>query len=423
MSLSLCRFPQPWKVGEIIPISKKPLPKVDNDLRPVTLTAILAKCFERIVLPKIKLHVMPLIDKLQFAYLPSRSTEDAINYMIHEVTQHLEVAGTCVRCMYIDYSSAFNTMQPHLLIKTLDRYMVPARLQLLVLDFLTNRSQYVRTSTEISSTITINTGAPQGCVLSAFLFILYTNDMSMNNNECKIIKYADDTVILGLIRNDHVLPYNAAVSYVNDWCKDNFLDLNVDKTKEMIFDFRLNSPILVPVRIQDVDVQTVKTYKYLGVNIQSNLKWDVHVNAQTKKANKRLYHLRCLRKLQVDKTIMTLFYNTVISSILIYVITVWYESCGVQLRKNLLKIRKRTVRIIQADSNTNAVEDFSSIHRDKCIRLARKIAIDQLHPLNYCFTLLPHRIRYALPRCRTSRYRNTFVPTAIRLLNDIVQRT
>ena len=46
ISLDLCRMSNLWKISEIIPVNKKPLPKVDNDLRPVTLTAILAKCFE-----------------------------------------------------------------------------------------------------------------------------------------------------------------------------------------------------------------------------------------------------------------------------------------------------------------------------------------------------------------------------------------
>ena len=42
-SVEQCQMPNLWKIGEIIPVNKKPFPKVDNDLRPVTLTAILAK--------------------------------------------------------------------------------------------------------------------------------------------------------------------------------------------------------------------------------------------------------------------------------------------------------------------------------------------------------------------------------------------
>ena len=148
-------MPALWKIGEIVPVQKKPLPKVDNDLRPVTLTAILAKYFERALLPKITTHTQPVMDKMQFAYQANRSTDDAIITLIHEIAQHLDGDSTYARSLFIGYSSAFNTMQPHILISRLAEYNIPARLQLLVLDFLTNRQQYVRTECEISSTITI----------------------------------------------------------------------------------------------------------------------------------------------------------------------------------------------------------------------------------------------------------------------------
>ena len=154
------------------------------------------KCFERAVLPKISSCTKPIMDSLQFAYQANRSTDDGIITLNHEIAQHLDGNHTYARCLFIDYSSAFNTMQPHILINRLAAYNVPARLQLIVLDFLTNRHQYVRTASEISSAIPINTGAPQGCVLSAFLFIVYTNALSLCSRFCKIIKYADDTVVI-----------------------------------------------------------------------------------------------------------------------------------------------------------------------------------------------------------------------------------
>ena len=85
-----CVMPTLWIIGEIIPVQKKPFPKVDNVLRPVTLTAILAKCFERTLLPKITTHTQPVMDKLQFTYQANRSTDDAIITVIHEIAQHLE---------------------------------------------------------------------------------------------------------------------------------------------------------------------------------------------------------------------------------------------------------------------------------------------------------------------------------------------
>ena len=280
---------------------------MDNDLRPVTLTSILGKCFERVILPKISTCTKPIMDKMQFAYLPNRSTDDATITLIHELSQHLDRGSNYARCLFIDYSSAFNTIQPHILINRLQEYNAPARLQLFILDFLTNKKQYVRTDTELSSATVINTGAPQGCVLSAFLFILYTNALSLCSATCKIIKYADDTVIVGLINNDDELEYRDTVSYVTTWCNDNHLNLNVSKTKEMIFENRKKPNHKEPILINNIPVSLVPSYKYLGVTIQNNLKWDEHISAQVKKADNRMYFVRRLRKMNIDNKILCLF--------------------------------------------------------------------------------------------------------------------
>ena len=129
-------------------------------------------------------------------------------------------------------------MQPHVLINRLTDYNIPARFQLFVLDFLINRKQYVRTDIEHSSTINVNTGVPQGCVLSAFLFIISTSPLSLCSQTRKIIKYADDTAVLGLINNDNEHEYKNTISFVSNWCYENFLGLNVLKTKEMVINNR-----------------------------------------------------------------------------------------------------------------------------------------------------------------------------------------
>ena len=172
------------------------------------------------------------------------------------------------------HSSAFNTMQPHILISRLAEYNIPARLHLLVLDFLTNRQQYVWTECEISSTIAINTGTPQGCVLSAFVSIVYTNALSLSSENCKIKKYAGDTVVIGLISDNNKEEYKSTIDYVSHWCADHFLDLNASKTNEIIFDMRKNKNSKEPVIINNTSVALVQSYKYLGATIHENLKWN-----------------------------------------------------------------------------------------------------------------------------------------------------
>ena len=72
--------------------------------------------------------------------------------------------------LFIDFSSAFNTIIPQQLIQKLDRLGMNTTLCNWLLDFLTGRPQAVRVGGNTSSTITLNTGAPQGCVLSPLLF-------------------------------------------------------------------------------------------------------------------------------------------------------------------------------------------------------------------------------------------------------------
>jgi hypothetical protein len=109
--------------------------------------------------------------------------------------------------LFIDYSSAFNTIVPTNLITKLSTLGLNTSLCNWILDFLMGRPQVVRVRNNTSATLILNTGASQGCVLSPLLYSLLTDDCLAKHDSKTIIKFADEATVVGLITgNDETVP-------------------------------------------------------------------------------------------------------------------------------------------------------------------------------------------------------------------------
>ncbi|CDQ86081.1 unnamed protein product [Oncorhynchus mykiss] len=151
--------------------------------------------------------------------------------------------------LFIDYNSAFNTIVPSKLVIKLETLGLDPALCNWVLEFLTGRTQVVRVGNNISTLLILNTGAPQGCVLSPLLYSLFTHDCVAMHASNSIIKFADNTTVVGLITNNDETAYREEVRALGVWCQENNLTLNVNKTKEMIVDFRKQQREQPPIHI------------------------------------------------------------------------------------------------------------------------------------------------------------------------------
>ncbi|KAI5607308.1 hypothetical protein C0J50_7060 [Silurus asotus] len=289
--------PSCFKQSTIVPVPKKPQPACLNDYRPVALTSVVIKCFERLVRDFITASIPDTLDPLQFAYRQNRSTEDAIAHLLHTTNSHLDQRnGNYTKMLFVDYSSAFNTIISFTLTSKLEVLGLSLPLCQWISNFLTDRPQAVRVGKHTSSTLTLSAGAPQGCVLSPLLYSLYTHDCKATSNSTTIIKFADDTVVVGLISNNDEMAYLQEVKNLERLCQENNLLLNVSKTKELIVDFSTKQErSYQPLNICRTPVERVDSFRYLGVHITQDLSWSCHINTLVKKARQRLYHLRRLR--------------------------------------------------------------------------------------------------------------------------------
>jgi len=148
------------------------------------------KVFERLLKSIISPSIASTTDPLQFAYHSNRSTEDAIFHVLHTTVRHMDKKQSNYgRLLFFDYSSEFNTIVPYRLFTKLRDLKLNSWLSALVLEFLTGRSQVVRVGNCISNSITVNTGAPQGCVPTPLLYSLYTHDYVATHGSNAIIKF------------------------------------------------------------------------------------------------------------------------------------------------------------------------------------------------------------------------------------------
>ncbi|KAL0161696.1 hypothetical protein M9458_045421, partial [Cirrhinus mrigala] len=365
-SLELCEVPSCFKRSTIIPIPKKPKITELIDYRPVALTSVVMKSFEKLVLAYLKNITGSLLDPLQFAYRANRSVDDAVNIGLHFILQYLDKTGNYVRILFVDFSSAFSTIIPTLLQSKLAQLSVPSSICQWITSFLTDSQQL----------------------------------------------FADDTTLIGLINDGDESAYRQEVKEVAVWCSHNNLELNTLKTVEMTVDFRRNPPALPPLTIMDSTVTSVETFRFLGTTLTQNLKWDYHIDLIVKKAQQRLYFLRQLRKFNLPKELLKQFYSAIIESILCTSITVWFSSATKTVLRRLQSIVRTAERIIGTTLPT-----LQELYSSRVSKRAGKIILDPSHPAHILFELLPSGRGYRARTTKTARHRKSFFPQAIYLMN------
>lgn len=147
--------------------------------------------------------------------------------------------GRVIMWTRIMHNSAFNSIIPSKLTKTLeDLGLNPSQCQF-ISNLLTKRPQVVRVGKHVLSSLTLSNGAPQSCVLSPLRYSLYTYDCLATSNSTTMVKFADNTVVLGLISGKDEKAYLEEIKILENWCWDNNLLLNINKTKALIVDFSI----------------------------------------------------------------------------------------------------------------------------------------------------------------------------------------
>ena len=145
------------------------------------------------------------LDTFQFAYKPKRGTEDATLMLLDTVTKQLDSTHPQTRILFMDFSSAFNTVNNNTLLHRLSDLQVHPTLILWIKDFLKDRPQHMLSNGFTSSTLTLKTGLTRGCVQSPILFTAYTSTITSSSKAVTLFKYADDMALVAHLTDTQTL--------------------------------------------------------------------------------------------------------------------------------------------------------------------------------------------------------------------------
>ena len=168
-----------------------------------------------------------------------------------------------------------------------------------------------------------------------------------------------------------------------------------------------------PVIIGGSIIEQVSSYKYLGVQIDNQLKWTFQVEQLCNQLAQRLHFLRRLRMFGVSTNVMLTFYNSVLGSLIRYGMAVWYGSLSVQLKNKVNNLVKLAMKVM----GQRTYASLQSLYEERVLSLAGSILRDPSHILYSEYELLPSRKRFRVYKCKSNCLKLSFIPTSINLLN------
>ena len=424
-----------WKLANVLPLFKKGDVTELNNYRPVSLLPCVSKILERIVFKNLFNYIRDnkLISPHQSGFQPGDSTTNQLSYLYHVFAKALDTKKD-VRVVFCDISKAFDRVWHQGLLFKLSSMGVGGGLLAFLKDYLSDRQQRVVIEGQASEKGCINAGVPQGSVLGPLLFLIYINDLTIGIRS-NVKLFADDTSLFIEVEDpvESAETLNSDLDHIDNWAKKWLVNFSPSKTKLMTCSFKsVNHP---DICFGGTILQGTATHKHLGLTLSSNLGWSPHVTNVLESASPLADVLKGL-KYKVDKRTLEQIYLSFIRPKLEYACHIW-DNCNqgdsVALENFQHNIARTVCGARKGTSHAlinNELNWPTLAERRKGIKLKNFIRIVDGDVPQYLSDLLPARIGSVRPnsrnadnfysiKSRTETFRNSFIPSTIRLWNSL----
>ena len=273
-------IPKIWKTANVIALHKKGSKTDFRNYRPISLTCIICKVYEKLVRAHILKHVDRKISRQQHGFVSGRSCLSNLLESVDSITDIL-AKGESVDIFYMDFQKAFDTVPHNRLRIKLEAYGISCKTLDVISDFLADRSFKVTVGNEKSESYAVTSGVPQGSVLGPLLFVLYINDLP-GKIKNYVSSFGDDLKMHGR-SNARELNQND-IDELNKWQNLWLLMFNTKDEKCKVMHVGKNNPCH-KYYLGEILLPAVKSEQDLGVLVTPNLNWNEHILASVQKAN------------------------------------------------------------------------------------------------------------------------------------------
>ncbi|XP_045118181.1 uncharacterized protein LOC123508485 [Portunus trituberculatus] len=305
-------WPSLWKEARITPVHKKRSRAEPGNYRPISLLSVVSKIFERIIGEQINKYLEEnhLLSPKQFGFRKGRSTSDLLLLLSKSWHDALD-AGRPSLVIALDIAGAFDSVWHHALTTKLQQLGITGDLLQLFTSYLTGRSLRVVVNGSTSSSFPVEASVPQGSVLGPILWNIYFNDLLQSSPEAAA--YADDCTLSWAYERGEaqnvVQAVNRQLQDILAWGERWQVKFAPEKTQAMVITRSQGEAdqLRGKLRLGPDTIPLQDTIEILGVEVDSRLQFDRHLEKVARNASSKVNLLRRMKHLLHADGLLTLY--------------------------------------------------------------------------------------------------------------------
>lgn len=382
-SMSVGKPPDEWKKAIVVPIAKEGLASDVNNYRPISLTSVVCKLMERIIVQQLSSYLLQhrLITHQQHGFVTGKSTSTNLLEALNDWTLAVDDKDG-VTVAYIDYAKAFDSVSHQKLSVKLQGYGLSGNVFAWIQSFLSGRTQCTRVGNSFSASECLTSGVVQGSCIGPLLFVIYINDVAkLFDQHCACKLYADDLKLYARMNLLDASKFQSYLDSLQSWSDSWQLVISYKKCF-LLYIGKPKTDSVIYLDSKPLVVQTV--VKDLGIYVDDCLKFTDHINNIVSRASIRanLIH-KCFLSRNV-KVLMRAFV-VYVRPLLEYATCVWSPYLVKDI-KRVESVQRRFTKRLSGMSNMSYNNRLSALGLDT-LEL-RRLQHDLLYTYKILFGLL-----------------------------------